>query len=86
MIAVFLHDSQERLTLLAMSNNEGLGCGDEASDRHWCEQHALDWLQHNEPDSESQVVVARILETTEVGDFAMRGATPAELRWPDGPH
>lgn len=66
----FLEDTQNRLTLLASHP------GDDAAARHWVERCAWESLQSVEPDSESRVVTAVVLEKTEVGDFVMRGATP----------
>lgn len=71
MIVTFLRDTQERLTLIASHPDSD----DKA--RHWVERKAMDYLANNEPDSESQVVTAQVIETIEIGDFVMRGPTPA---------
>lgn len=71
MIVVYLHDSQERLHLIASTPR------DDAEARHWAEKQAELFLIAFEPDSECQVVTTQVLEKIEVGDFVMRGATPA---------
>lgn len=72
MIVVYLHDTQERMLLLASHP------GDDAQARHWAESRAHRLLDgsHGEPDSEARVVTAQVLERIEVGDFVMRGPTP----------
>ena len=69
-VVAYLHDTQQRLTLIASAP------GDPLAAQHEVEQAAYDWLQKNEPDSESCLVVAVVLERIEVGDFVMRGPTP----------
>lgn len=67
---VFLHDTQERLTLLASAP------GHTPEARRWAEQQAFNWLASHEPDSESYVVTALVIERVDVGDFVMRGLIP----------
>lgn len=68
MIVAYLHDTQERLTLLASHPATHIEA------QRWVEQQALNWLAQNEPDSEARVVIAKVVERIDAGDFVMRGA------------
>lgn len=57
----YLHDTQERLTLLS------------SGDREHVERAAWEWLNKNEPDSEANLVISKVEESIDAGDFLMRG-------------
>ncbi len=66
---VYLHDTQERLTLLASSPNS----------QHEAESMAHSYLSKPgiEVDSEARVVSSVVLDSSDVADFVFRGPIPA---------
>lgn len=56
----YLHDTQERQTLLA------------SGPREFVERTAAEWLDKHEPDSEARVVISRVVDETDAGDFVIR--------------